>query len=276
MGIGSIGSIGSLSFFQQDQNFWTQAQAESQASAADDSLISAMGAAESNKVTGLAQIANQTALTRVNKQIAADEQALQAASGTGSTNTPTGPAPATATGTVPLTTSTPLSSLGIPPNGVITVSDGKNTTVYSSTGTDTVADLIGAINTNIAGNAYVTASLNGHGKLVVTGKDQTESVTVAGTFAPDVGFRPGNQTFQPTAGSSGSSANSSTTSSSTAKAGSTASSSATNSSTGSSTSTSTGATKSTAAVPSLASENQSTAASLLGDFGVGTLVDMLA
>jgi hypothetical protein len=218
-------SIGSISFYQQNQNYWNNSQsfaaqdqnywstqeAESQVSAADDSLISAMGSAVTNETTGLASIANQEALTRVNNQIAADEKALQAASGTASSasSSPSGPAPATATGTVPLTTSTSLASLRIPPNGTITVSDGTNTTVYSSTGTDTVADLIGAINTNVAGNAYVTASLNGHGNLVITGKDQAESVTVGGTFASDVGFGPGNQTFQPTAGSSASSSSSS-------------------------------------------------------------------
>ncbi len=277
-------SIGSISFWQQDQsywnnsdsfaaqdqNYWSQQKAQSQASTADDALITAMGSAQTNETTGLAKLANQAALTRVNNQIAADLKALQAASGSSSSgsSTPSGPAPATATGTVPLTTSTLLSTLGIPPNGTITVSDGTNTTTYASTGTDTVADLIGAINANVAGNAYVTASLNGHGNLVITGKDQTESVTVGGTFASDVGFGPGNQTFQPTAGSSGSSSSSSSSAAS--------SSSATSSSTGSSSSTSKSTSKSTTAVSSLASENDSTAASLLSDSGAsGSLVDML-
>jgi len=266
-----IGSIGSVSFYQQDQNYWTQQQAQAQVAAADDALISVMGSAETNEASGLAQLANQAALTRVNKEIAADEQALQAASGSGSTTTPSGPAPATATGTVPLTTDTTLPSLGIPANGMITVSDGTNTTNYSSTGTDTIADLIGAINANAPGNAYVTASLNSRGNLVITGKDQTETVTVGGTFAPDVGFGPGHQTFEPTAGSSNSS---NSLSSSTAS-----SSSATSSSTGSSSSTSAGATqstsKSTTTVSSPVSENDSTAASLMSDFGMGSLVDML-
>jgi hypothetical protein len=285
-------SIGSISFWQQDQSYWNNSQsfaaqdqnywstqeADSQVSTADDALITAMGSVVTNETTGLASIANQEALTRVNKQIAADEQALQAASGTPSSasSTPSGPAPATAIGKVPLTTSTTLASLGIPPNGTITVSDGTNTTTYSSTGTDTVADLIGAINANVAGNAYVTASLNGHGNLVITGKDQAESVIIGGTFASDVGFGPGNQTFQPTAGSSGSSSSSSssTASSSSAKSSSTGSSSSTSSSTSKSASKS--ASKSTTAVSSLASENASTAASMLSDSGVsGSLVDML-
>ncbi|MGA3309103.1 MAG: flagellin hook IN motif-containing protein [Xanthobacteraceae bacterium] len=284
-------SIGSISFWQQDQSYWNQSQsfgqqdqnywnqqvAQSQASTADDALITAMGSVVTNKTTGLASIANQEALTRVNNQIAADEKALLAASGSSSSgsSSPSGPAPATATGKVPLTTSTLLSTLRIPPNGTITVSDGTNTTEYSSTGTDTVADLIGAINANVAGNAYVTASLNSHGNLVITGKDQTESVTVGGTFASDVGFGPGHQTFQPTAGSPSASTSSSSSSSSTAS-----SSSATSSSTGSSSktssSTSKSASKSTTAVSSLASENASTAASFLSASGAsGSLVDML-
>ncbi len=263
-------SIGSISFYQQNQNYWSQQQSQAQTSAAEDALITAMGKVMTNEASGLASIANQEALTRVNNQIAADEKALQGASGSSSSGSskPSGPAPATAVGTIALTTSTPLASLRIPPGGVITVGDGTNTTTYTSTGTDTVADLIGAINANVAGNAYVTASLNGHGNLVITGKDQTESVTVGGTFASDVGFGPGNQTFQPTAGSSGSSSSSSSSAAS--------SSSATSSSTGSSSSTSKSTSKSTTAVSSLASENDSTAASLLSDSGAsGSLVDML-
>lgn len=277
-------SIGSISFWQQDQSYWNQSQsfgqqdqnywnqqvAQSQASTADDALITAMGSVVTNKTTGLASIANQEALTRVNNQIAADEKALEAASGTSSgSTTPSGPAPATATGKVPLTTSTTLASLRIPPNGTITVSDGTNTTEYSSTGTDTVADLIGAINANVAGNAYVSASLNSHGNLVITGKDQTESVTVGGTFASDVGFGPGHQTFQPTAGSPSSSSSSTASSSS-------ATSSSTGSSSSASSSTSKSASKSTTAVSSIASENASDAASFLSASGAsGSLVDML-
>jgi peptidoglycan endopeptidase LytF/peptidoglycan endopeptidase LytE len=256
----------SQSFAQQDQNYWSQQQAESQASTADAALITSMGSAEANRTTGLSSIANQEALTRVNKQIAADEKSLEAASGSGTrssgSSSSSGPAPATATGTVPLTTSTLLSTLGIPPNGTITVSDGTNTTMYASTGTDTIADLIGAINANVAGNAYVTASLNSHGELVITGKNEAENVTVGGTFASDVGFGPGHQTFQPTAGTS-SSSNSST--SSTTSSPSSTSASATKSTS-----------KSTTAVSSLASENDSTAASFLSASGAsGSLVDML-
>lgn len=259
-------SIGSVSLWQQDQNFWQQGRAQDQVLAAQSALISNMGAAVTNRESGLSSIANQAALSRVNNQIAADEKALQAASsgsGSSGSSAPKGPAPATAIGTTPLTTSTPLSTLGIPPNGTITVNDGTNTTTYSSTGTDTVASLIGAINANVAGNAYVTASLNGKGNLVITGKNQKESVTVGGTFAPDVGFPPGKQTFNPTAGtpiSSNSPASSPTSGS------------------GASTSSSTGiSSKTSKALQAVTNaETVTTAASLLAQSGVsGTLVNML-
>jgi hypothetical protein len=230
-----------------------------------------MGAAITNRESGLSSIANQAALSRVNNQIAADEKALQTASASGSgssgSSAPKGPAPATAIGTTPLTTSTPLSTLGIPPNGTITVSDGTNTTTYSSTGTDTIASLIGAINANVAGNAYVTASLNGKGNLVITGKNQKESVIVGGTFASDVGFRPGNQTFQPTAGSPSSSSSSASSATS-----------GTSASTGATTSSSTGiSTKTSKALQAVTNaETVTTAASLLAQSGVsGNLIDML-
>ena len=47
---------------------------------------------------------------------------------------------------MPLSANTALLTLGIPKNGTITVSDGTNTTTFASTGTDTVGDLINAIN----------------------------------------------------------------------------------------------------------------------------------
>ena len=190
----SIGGIGGSSFWQQDQSYWNQSQsfytqdqnylqnqqAISQQESADSSLFSAMGTAQTLETTGLAQIATQEAQTRVNNQIAADEKQLSALSGsTSSSTTPSGPAPATGTGTVPLTTSTTLASLRIPPGGAITVSDGTNTTTYQSTGTDTVGDLITAINANVAGNAYVTATLNAKGNLVIAGKDMRSRCPLA-------------------------------------------------------------------------------------------------
>ena len=268
-------SIGSVSFWQQDYNYWhsdsfysqdqnylQDQRALDQQQSDETALFTAMGDSVTLQTTGLAQIATQEAQARVNKQIAADEAELNGLSGTGSSSsstTPTGPAPATGTGTVPLTTSTTLASLRIPPGGVITVSDGTNTTTYTSTGTDTVADLIGAINANVAGNAYVTATLNGNGDLVITGKNMKEAVAVGGAFAPSVGFGPGNQTFHPVA------APASTSSSSSSSASSSSSSGKSTSSKGSG-----------AVVPTLASENTSSAATMLGDAGVsGSLVNML-
>ncbi len=157
---------------------------------------------------------------------------------------------------------------GIPPNSAITVSDGTNTTEYTTTGTDNVTDLIGAINANVAGNAYVTAALNSSGKLVITGKNQKESITIGGTFASDIGFGIGNQSFSPTAGSStaSTSSSSSTGSSSTA--------------TGSSSTSSSRTTLSparAAGVAALLAAKTSSEASLLSASGVaGSLVNMLA
>jgi len=99
-----------------------------------------------------------------------------------------------------LTDSTTLSSLGISSGDKIMVGDGTNTTTYTSTGTDTVGDLINAINSGTAGNAAVTASLSG-GNLVLTGNTYTSSIAVSGSGAgdaADLGFGLAHNTFQPT------------------------------------------------------------------------------
>jgi hypothetical protein len=274
MGIGSISFWQqdqsywnqSQSFYQQDQNYWNQQQNDAQATQAETALLSVIGSAETSKESGLSSIANQEALTRINNQIAADEKALSTSSG-GSTSSgsSTSSSPyATATGTVPLTVSTPLSTLGIPPNGVITVSDGTNKTLYSSTGSDTVGNLINAINANAPGDAFVTASLNGSGKLVIKANNTTDTVTIGGTFASDVGFGTGNTTFKPNPAAASSSASSS------------ASSTSASSSTASSGTASNSTSKDTAVV-SAASLNASSAASILSASGVtGTLVNLLA
>ena len=218
----SIGSIGSVSFWQQDQNFWTQAQSSDQSTANSDAVISAMSSAMTSLSNGLASISNQEALTRTNNALtAAIQSELQQAQSGGSTSSSstnstgssssgssssssssgsstTAGSLATGTGTVPLTASTPLSTLRIPPNSAITVSDGNNTTTYTTTGTDTVTDLIGAINTNVYGNAQVTASLNSNGSLVLTGEYDSDNITVGGTFASAIGFGTGNNQFSPT------------------------------------------------------------------------------
>jgi len=99
-----------------------------------------------------------------------------------------------------LTDATTLSSLGIAAGDHITIGDGTDTTTYTSTGTDTVGDLINAINSGAAGNAAVTASLSS-GNLVLTGNNYTAGITVGGSAANDagdLGFGSGNSTFQPT------------------------------------------------------------------------------
>jgi flagellar hook protein FlgE len=110
-------------------------------------------------------------------------------------------AAAAGTGTVPnLTDSTLLSSLGIGNTDQITINDGTNTTTFSSSSTATVGDLINYINSGASGNAAVTASLS-NGSLVITGNNDTATITVGGTGAndaSDLGFGTGNNDFQPT------------------------------------------------------------------------------
>jgi hypothetical protein len=161
--------------------------------------------------------------------------------------------------------STPLSTLGIPAGGVVTVSAGGNTTTYASTGSDTVANLMGAINSDLYGTAAVTASLDNNGDLVLTSKNTTDTITVGGLYASNIGFGVGHETFEPTPGSWSSA--SSSASASDASSGNSATSTSTSS-------TSTAAKKSYTTV---ASEMLNSASSLLSDSGDGgTLVDMLA
>jgi hypothetical protein len=279
----SIGGIGSTpSFYQQDQSYWSNAHAEDAAQSADSSLIDVMGAAQVNKAKGLAAIANGTALKRVNSELVAAVQSALGETPTGSTSSSSNSStsasssstgasastkvqPASGTGTVPVTRTTTLSSLGILPGGTLTFGDGGNSpTVYTSTGTDTVGDVINAINN---GPAFLTASINSGGKLTVTARDTTASVVISGsgTDATAVGFGNNNNTFQPvqpTASTLATSTSSSTASSST---------SSTSSSTSSSSS------SKSAAVPSAFEESAGSAASILSASGVsGTLVNMLA
>jgi hypothetical protein len=289
----SIGSIGSTpSFWQQDQSYWQRAQANDNATAATDSVINAISSAETNLGKGLAGIANATALNRVNSQITAlVEQALQpsgtsssssssgsSAASSGSSATATGQStasPAIGTGTAVLTTSTSLATLGILPGGTITVGAGVNITTYTSTGTDTVADLLNAINVDLPTNANVTASLNAKGALVLTSRDDKTSIFVggSGTDAAAIGFGLGNNTFLPKTAAPSSATSSVASSSSSSASGSATGSSASNSSSSSKSA----ATKSTQSYTTLAAEIASSAATMLSDSGVGgSLVDMLA
>ena len=141
------------------------------------------------------------------------------------------------------------------------MSAGGNTTTYASTGSDTVGDLMNAINQDYYGNAAVTASLNRNGDLVLTSKNTTDTITVGGFYASNIGFGVGHTTFKPTQAAS-SSATASTSSASTTSA-----------STSKSSTTSTKARSYTTAT----SETASSAASLLSASGVaGSIVNMLA
>jgi hypothetical protein len=266
-------SVGSVSFLQQAQSYWSSTQGPSAA------LDNSLSTAESNLGKGLASIANSTALKRVNSQITAlVEQALgvsgsssSGSAGTSATSSSStassAGAPATATSKAILTTSTSLSTLGILPGGTITVGSGANTTTYTSTGTDTVGDLINAINVDLPTNANVTASINSTGHLVITSRDKTDSIFIggSGTDATAIGFGLGNNTFLPKAPSTpapSASSNSSTASSSSPTTSSTASSS-----------------KAAYTVPAylaLSEQTGSSALSLLADSGVsGSLVNLL-
>jgi hypothetical protein len=213
-------SIGSGSFWQQDQNFWARSQQITQAQTLSSTVIDQMFGATSTLSTGLASIANQTALDRVNTALSAAVQGAlnpTSASPTASSSTsstassassspssaassaaaPVVSAPATGTGTVPLTGGTPLLGLGFLTRGNFTVSDGTYTTTYQSTGTDTVGDLISAINSGAPGNAQVRAWLNGGGDLVITSLNKFDTVTVSGDYAAALGFGNTNATFAP-------------------------------------------------------------------------------
>jgi trimeric autotransporter adhesin len=267
MGIGSIGS--STSFWQQDQSYWSNQQAASASTAAQASLINVMGNAMVTEARGLASIANGQALKRVNSQLVAAVQSLlsgnSTSTGSSSSSTSSGSStssarPATATGTALVTTSTSLSTLGIPAGGTITISAGANTTTYASTGSDTVGSLMNAVNTDLVGNAAVTASLSNRGNLVLTSKNTTDTITIRGIYASNLGFGVGNTTFKPTAGTA-----------STSSAPTTSSSSATTSPK----STAKATTKQS--FTTVASETASSAASILSASGAsGSLVNMLA
>jgi hypothetical protein len=210
-------SIGSGSFWQQDQNFWARSQQITQAQTLSSTVIDQMFGASSTLTTGLASIANQTALNRVNTALSAAVQgalnpastastassstsstASSASSSSSATAPPVVSAPATGTGTVPLTSGTSLLGLGFLTRGDFTVSDGTFTTTYQSTGTDTVGDLISAINSGAPGNALVRAWLNGSGNLVITSQNKNDTVTVGGDYAVALGFGSANATFAPT------------------------------------------------------------------------------
>jgi hypothetical protein len=294
-------SIGSLSFWQQDQNFWYRAQTQTVSQARTSAVISAISSAMTNESQGLASLANRTALTRVNTQLSAAIQNVLSGNTSGSASSsssssssgsspsssatasslpPPPDAPASGTGSAPLLTSTSLITLGILKKGQVTVYDGSHMTSYTSTGNDTVGDLINAINANKFGNANVAAGLNADGRLTITAKDSTSKITIGGAFAPNIGFGGGNDVFSPTpppASAASKSASSTSTSATSSAAG-------TNSSTGANSSTRTSAKAGAPTPPSGIPTNSSfalltggTAAMLLAsNGGAGSVVNLLA
>ncbi len=252
---------GTQSFWQQDQSYWSNQSGWSSSIAATNAVNNALFSATTTLGKGEAAIANGEALTRTNNQIKSGIQDyIKAVSGSSSGSTATAAAPATATSTQAVSVSTTLSSLGILQNGSVYVTAGKNTTAYTSTGSDTIGDLISALNTNLPANAQVTASINSQGRLVITSKNTTDQISISGVFASNLGFAVGNQSFKPTQA--------------TAPAASTTSSSSTSSA---STSTSSSSKSSTAGVTSAFTESATSAATLLASSGAsGSLVNLLA
>lgn len=220
-------SINSISFWQQDQNYWSRSSQESQTLASSAALMGVMSDAETSLSQGLASIANQTALDRTNAALsAAVQSALQSATGSttgtstssstgssttsgssatsGSTSGSASPGdtaaisgPATGIGTVPLTSNTSLQTFHIIKGGTFSVSDGIGATVYTSTGSDTVGDLIKAINNASPGHAQAFAWVDAKGKLNVAATDTSHTITLGGTAAAALGFGTGNTSFQP-------------------------------------------------------------------------------
>jgi len=80
----------------------------------------------------------------------------------------------------------------------IVVSDGVANHTHVVAGGQTVTDLLNTLNT--AGAPAVTASLDGSGRIQIVSTNYLDTITVSGLGggAADVGFAPGNTTFQPT------------------------------------------------------------------------------
>ena len=191
---------------------------------AQKALIDVMYSTQANLSRGLSSIANQTALKQLNSQLSAAVQSalkslgsstsavsgtstassLSSNSGSTGASSPSDKSaskatPAVGIGTTPVTTLTPLTTLGILEGGTVTVTAGGDTTTYASTGNDSVGDLIYALNRDFFGNARVTATLNRKGGLVITSKNTTDAITIGGVYASNIGFAVGHTTFQPAA-----------------------------------------------------------------------------
>ncbi len=203
MGTSSIGL-----FLQSAANSFGSVQGSWNASVgATDSLMSAMSQSLVTEAKGRASIANGQALARTNNSISQIIQNIlngtTGASGasTSSTGTYKPAQAATGTGNKAVSVTTPLSTLGVLQNGSVYVSAGGNTTTYTSTGSDTVGDLLAAINLNQPDSAQVKASLNSRGDIVLTSKNTKDQINVGGVYASNIGFAVNNRTFKPTAAS---------------------------------------------------------------------------
>lgn len=231
-------SISSVSFWQQDQNFWSRASQQTQSLASSAALMSVMSDAETSLSQGLASIANQTALDRTNAALSsALQSALQGTTGTasgssggsssasgssstsGSTSGSASPGdagsisgPATGVGTVPLTAGTSLLTFHLIKGASFSVSDGIGSTVYTSTGSDTVGNLINAINNASPGHAQAFAWIDSSGKLNISARDTSHTITIGGSAATALGFGAGNNSFQPATTAASSTSGTGTTS----------------------------------------------------------------
>src|SRR6202171_5136089 len=116
---GSMISVGSGSFWQQDQNFWARSQQITQAQTLSSTVIDQMFGATSTLSTGLASIANQTALTRVNTALTAAVQgALNPTSASSTASSSTG-STASSTSSSSTAAAAPVVSAPAPGTGTV-------------------------------------------------------------------------------------------------------------------------------------------------------------
>jgi hypothetical protein len=209
-GIDRNGRWQSISFWQQDQNYWSQQQSESQATSAQDSLINVMASAESNLSKGLVEHRQRNGLdTRQFPAFGrgAERSAIFGRYGVAiverrDQGRPRHPPVRAPSGVRKFIRYIRLSYVRRRPEQARRISHhehlaarrsaspraarspsvgaGAGMTTYASTGSDTVGDLMSAINADFVGNAAVTASLNRNGELVITSKNDTDTVTVGG------------------------------------------------------------------------------------------------
>jgi uncharacterized protein len=87
--------ISSLSFYQQDVNWYNQQQSWTSQLSASSGLTSVITSALQNEATGLASIANQSAIQRVNTQIVSTLKGALGSSASSASTSSTGTSSAT-------------------------------------------------------------------------------------------------------------------------------------------------------------------------------------